>query len=58
MGKYEEEIDRQIRYQDELAWLMTAEKSCDHIGCLKHVTHPCEGCGRVAGRREDKCGVA
>lgn len=23
---------------------------CDHPGCLHHVTHPCEGCGRVAGR--------
>lgn len=23
---------------------------CDHPGCLSHVTHPCEGCGRVAGR--------
>lgn len=22
---------------------------CDHKGCLSHVTHPCEGCGRVAG---------
>lgn len=23
---------------------------CDHPGCLSHVTHPCEGCGRTAGR--------
>jgi len=23
---------------------------CSHRGCLNHVTHPCEGCGRVAGR--------
>lgn len=23
---------------------------CDHPGCLNHVTHPCEGCGRTAGR--------
>ena len=23
---------------------------CDeHSFCLKHVTHPCEGCGRIAG---------
>lgn len=20
---------------------------CGHPGCLHHVTHPCEGCGRV-----------
>ncbi len=24
---------------------------CSHPGCLHHVTHPCEGCGRIAGRR-------
>lgn len=23
---------------------------CGHPGCLSYVTHPCEGCGRVAGR--------
>jgi hypothetical protein len=23
---------------------------CEHKGCLSHVSHPCEGCGRVAGR--------
>lgn len=23
---------------------------CDHPGCLNHVTHPCEGCGRIGGR--------
>jgi hypothetical protein len=29
------------RYQDG--------EPCDHPGCLSHVTHPCEGCGRIAG---------
>jgi hypothetical protein len=24
---------------------------CDHPGCLSHVTHPCEGCGRIGGVR-------
>lgn len=24
---------------------------CKHPGCLSHVSHPCEGCGRIAGRR-------
>ena len=23
---------------------------CGHPGCLHHATHPCEGCGRTAGR--------
>lgn len=22
---------------------------CEHPGCLSHRTHPCEGCGRIAG---------
>lgn len=25
---------------------------CSHPGCLDHVTHPCEGCGRIAGMTE------
>lgn len=28
---------------------------CDHPGCLNHVSHPCEGCGRVAGRSWCDC---
>jgi hypothetical protein len=24
---------------------------CKHTGCLQHLTHPCEGCGRIGGRR-------
>ena len=22
---------------------------CDHPGCLSHISHPCEGCGRIGG---------
>jgi len=22
---------------------------CEHKGCLNHVTHECEGCGRITG---------
>jgi hypothetical protein len=22
---------------------------CEHPGCLHHITHPCEGCGRIGG---------
>ncbi len=25
---------------------------CEHPGCLRHVSHPCEGCGRTGGRRK------
>lgn len=24
---------------------------CSHRGCLNHISHPCEGCGRVGGQR-------
>jgi hypothetical protein len=27
---------------------------CDHIGCLSHLTHPCEGCGRINGKSKAK----
>ena len=23
---------------------------CNHKGCLSHITHPCEGCGRIGGK--------
>ena len=26
---------------------------CGHPGCLHHVTHPCEGCGRIAGFKKE-----
>ena len=22
---------------------------CSHRGCLRHISHPCEGCGRIGG---------
>lgn len=22
---------------------------CNHKGCLNHISHPCEGCGRIGG---------
>lgn len=25
---------------------------CDHPGCSQHVTHPCEGCGRIMGKEQ------
>ncbi len=32
---------------------LRAGEPCDHPGCLSHVSHPCEGCGRIAGRTQD-----
>lgn len=39
-----------VRRSEWLANLKDGEP-CYHPGCLSHVTHPCEGCGRIAGRR-------
>jgi hypothetical protein len=30
---------------------MKVNEPCGHPGCLQHITHPCENCGRVAGRK-------
>ena len=30
---------------------------CDHPGCLHHISHPCEGCGRVGGISGYKIGA-
>jgi hypothetical protein len=27
---------------------------CRHKGCLYHITHPCEWCGRIAGINNDQ----
>lgn len=26
---------------------------CSHPGCLSHISHPCEICGRIAGQYEE-----
>lgn len=33
---------RKIKYRDG--------EPCSHKGCLSHISHPCEGCGRVNGQ--------
>jgi len=40
---------------DEEHWLYLGSRlrdgePCSLPGCLSHLTHPCEGCGRVGGR--------
>lgn len=41
------------KHYKEMVWdsdiLFKSGEPCDHPGCLNHITHPCEGCGRVAG---------
>ena len=31
---------------------LSSGEPCSHPGCLSHVSHPCEGCGRIEGRGE------
>ena len=56
MLKYKQEKNRKRTWPD---W-ETAEpgkaiehlkdgQPCEHPGCLSHISHPCEGCGRIAG---------
>jgi len=32
------------------AKLYAPNEPCSHRGCLSHFSHPCDGCGRIAGR--------
>lgn len=39
---------------DEEHWLYLGYRlrdgePCSHPGCLSHISHPCEGCGRIGG---------
>jgi hypothetical protein len=34
--------------KDNILW--KNGQPCNHKGCLSHITHPCEGCGRIAGK--------
>ena len=36
---------------------LPAHQPCGHRGCLSHVTHPCEKCGRIAGEYPIKLDV-
>jgi hypothetical protein len=32
----------EIQYQDG--------EPCKHTGCINHITHPCESCGRITAK--------
>lgn len=42
----------------EFRYLVDGEACGLHVGCLAHVTHPCEGCGRVGGYEVDEAKFA
>ena len=33
--------------------MLKDHEPCSHKGCLNHITHPCEGCGRISGIKKD-----
>ena len=41
--------DMEEKFPDR-RWPWRDGEPCSHPGCLSHVSHPCEGCGRVGGR--------
>lgn len=53
MTRSEQAIEPLKVASDRKKWLDSLPDGvpCDHVGCLSHVTHPCEDCGRIAGKR-------
>lgn len=41
----------QAKEREKLLMTLPDGQPCGHPGCLSHVSHPCEGCGRIAGVR-------
>lgn len=48
--------DTMYELEKRLEWIanLRPDEPCDHRGCLSHHTHPCEGCGRIAGQWSGK----
>ncbi len=42
-------VDGKYFHQDNK--ILRDGEPCGHPGCLKHISHPCEGCGRIGGRK-------
>lgn len=49
-GDIAESLERQREWLERIKNLPDGVP-CGHLGCLSHVSHPCEGCGRIAGVR-------
>jgi len=55
-----EKMDPITKTENRQEWLDSLPDGvpCDHVGCLSHVSHPCEVCGRTAGRRTPRAADA
>jgi hypothetical protein len=45
-------FDRHFMWLLNCVFPLKDGEPCGHPGCLHHLTHPCEGCGRIAGRNK------
>lgn len=45
-----EEEKNRISISSDMEILFFHQKACTHPGCLAHISHPCEGCGRITGK--------
>ena len=48
------EAKASAHYMSGVPMLLREGEPCAHPGCLSHLSHPCEGCGRIAGRYVEK----
>lgn len=45
--------EQKFRQEYQQEWSAPKDgESCGHRGCLNHISHPCEGCGRISGKRK------
>ncbi len=42
--------------KDPMKMEIKSDEPCGHPGCLSHISHPCEVCGKIAGQSWDRSG--
>jgi len=35
---------------DKVKYVLSDGEPCQHVGCAHHISHPCEGCGRIGAQ--------
>ena len=46
----DERTAHEVWIENERLRALRPGEPCGHPGCLSHITHPCEGCGRIGGQ--------
>lgn len=44
-------VQCEVKFRDWLWDLQVQEEPCKHPGCYSHISHVCEGCGNILGRK-------